>query len=238
MDERTQSFYPLFADLKGKKVVLVGGGRVAARKAEALLAAGADLTVISPQLSPGLEELASEGRLLHVPRAYRHGDLEEAWLAVAATDDAQVQKEVYQEACQRRIFCNVVDQPDLCSFIVPSQVRRGELVIAISTGGRSPALAKAVRKELEERYPPYYARYIGLLGKMRDHLMQNVSDPAARREKCLALADPRVLEWLKSEKWDNIRRWMQEICGDGGLEALLPSRQDSEKTPKRGGEQG
>jgi len=221
VNSQPKFYYPMFVDLSGKRAVLVGGGTVASRKAGTLLDAGAELTVISPKLCPSLTKEVERGTIHHISRCYREGDLEGAWLVVAATDDPEVQRQVYEESQWRRIFCFVVAQPSLCTFIVPSMVRRGPLTIAISTGGGSPALAKMLRREMEVEYPEYYGKYVELLGYIRDRIVHSESDPDRRKEKCMALTDPKVREWLKREKWDKILKWMKELSGDGELEGLL-----------------
>ncbi len=224
MAQERAPYYPIFVDLTHRPVVLVGGGGVAHRKALALLEAGARLTVISPQLCPELEELARQGRFRHIPRPYRPGDLQGAWLAVAATDDPRCQEMVFQEAQERRIFCNVVDRPQLCSFIVPSQVRRGPLTMAISTGGRSPALAKSLRRELEHRFPQGYGAYVEFLGRVRDRILELEGDPERRRRLCLSLADPSIWEWMEAGEWDRIGEWLERL-GVTGVDVPAEGRE-------------
>jgi len=138
--------YPLFLELKNQPVVVVGAGKVALRKVRTLLAAGADVTVISPAEVPALRRLK---KIRWVKRAYRRGDLRGACLVIAATDDRQVNEAVCAEAKKRRLLVNCITPPDAGNFIVPSQVRRGGITLAISTGGASPAFAKLLRRELE-----------------------------------------------------------------------------------------
>ncbi len=208
---REVRYYPMFVNLTDRPVVLVGGGEVASRKAEALLAAGADLTVISPELCPSMQSMPQAGEFHYIPRPYQKGDLEGAWLAVAATDDVGCQEMVFQEAQERRIFCNVVDRPQLCSFIVPSQVRRGPLTIAISTSGCSPALARSIRKELSQRFSQAYGPYVELLGRVRERIIETEPDPQRRKELCLSLADPQVLDWIEREEWGKVADWLQRF---------------------------
>lgn len=173
-------YYPLFLKVHNKKCVVVGGGEVAERKVESLVEGGARVTVISPTLTPGLRRRAEEGSVKVVPRPYQRGDLAEALLVIAATDDAQVNRGVAAEARKRGILVNVVDAPRLSSFIVPSVVRRGNLQVAISTGGRSPALAKRLREELERSFPPEYASLVRLAGQVRRQLRRKSARSRAR----------------------------------------------------------
>ncbi len=139
-------YYPAFLNVDGLRAVVVGGGAVAERKAAQLLASGADVTLVSPDATPELERLAGEGRVRLIRRAYAPGDLAGAWLAVAATDDAETQRNVRDEASREKTLLNVVDAPDLCGFIAPSIVERGPVTVAVSTGGESPALARRLRE--------------------------------------------------------------------------------------------
>lgn len=169
------NYYPVFLNLKGKKVVIIGCGKVAERKILALLKTGADITVISPQLTKRLKKL--KGKIKHIPRQYRKGDLKGSFLVIAATDSQVINKQVSEDA---PCLVNVVDAPSLCNFIVPAVVRRGPLVIAISTSGISPALSGSIRKELERRYGPEFSNYLKLLKKLRSQAMKEIPDRRKR----------------------------------------------------------
>ncbi len=142
-------YYPIFVELAGRACVVIGGGEVAQRKAEGLLQAGAQVRVVSPTLTPTLEALKAEGRVEHVAREYREGDLKGCELCLVATDDPSVNERVAREGKHRRVWVNASDDPKNCDFILPSVVRKGEVVVAASTGGASPALARRLREELE-----------------------------------------------------------------------------------------
>ena len=159
--------YPLFADLTGRRCVVVGGGMVAQRKVTALLRFGAKVTVISPTATQRLQRYAKRRLIRYVPRRFKACDLDEAWLVYATTDDQAINTLVFRTATRRRIFTNVVDQPTLCSFIAPAIVKRGELVIAISTGGASPTVAKRLRREFERTIGAEYAKLLRLLHSLR-----------------------------------------------------------------------
>ena len=149
--------YPLFLDLAGQPVVVIGAGRVALRKIRTLLVANANVSVISPGASDPVRQLAQNNRIRWVRRRYRRGDLRGSWLAIAATDDPAVNQLVCAEAKRRRLLVNCVAPPSAGNFIVPAQVRRGGITLAISTGGTSPAFAKRLRRDLErflgDEYP-------------------------------------------------------------------------------------
>lgn len=173
------NYYPVFLNLKGKKCVVVGGGAVAERKAMAFLKAGARVIVVSPSLTSRLTEQKARGRLSHVERNYKKGDLKGAFLVISATDSYEENKKVASDA--GAVPVNVVDTPELCSFIVPSTVMRGPLVIAISTSGASPALSRAIRKELESLYPPRTAGLLKVIREKRSKAMAEIKDAGQRR---------------------------------------------------------
>ncbi len=172
--------YPIaLVHLDRQRCVIVGGGAVAARKVSGLRAAGDQVTVISPTLCPAMEEHAATGAVEVLRRDYHPGDLEGAFVVIAATDDAQVNQQVWEEAQAGNILVNVVDDPDRCTFIAPAVVRRGPLTLAISTSGASPALSRQLRQQLEQTFGPEYATYVTLLGKIRQRSHGSV--PAKRR---------------------------------------------------------
>ena len=172
MGSRTLSYYPALLDLRGRLVVLVGGGRVAARKAASLLACGARLRLVSPDICEEIKALLQEGELEHRARDFDPCDLEGAVLAVSATNDEAVNRLVADEACKRGIFVNVVDVPELCSFIVPAVVRRGPLVLAVSTSGASPAAARGVRQSLERNFGPEWGPYLSIMAAVRKRVLE------------------------------------------------------------------
>ena len=209
----SRSYYPLSVDLRNKKVVVVGGGGVAERKVQGLLSAGAHVKLVSPEVTEALGEMASDGLIDHIERAFVPEDLDKAWLVIAATDDTEVQELVYNEALSQRIFCNVVDLPEFCSFIVPSVVRRGDLCLSISTGGRSPALVQRLRKEFEQSLGSFYGNYVSLLGELRQLIIKSHEDPVTRKDLCQSLAAPDVMAWVRGGEWDRVERWAVSLYG-------------------------
>ena len=206
------SYLPIFCNLRGKSVAVIGGGHVAERKIKGLLQVGALVTVISPETTAFLSAVSSEGLISLIPRNFEPGDLDGTWLVIAATDDRHVQDAVYREAQEKRIFCNVVDEPAVCSFIVPSTVRRGEFCIAISTGGKCPALAKALRKDLEKRFGTNWGLFVSLLGRLRSLVIEDHHGEIANK-KCSQLADLEAAEWVKEKEWERLEDWAVQICG-------------------------
>jgi siroheme synthase-like protein len=163
-------FYPIFLNIEGKKCVVVGGGEVAERKVNALLECGASTIVISLHISEGLRQLAEKDVIQVFLRDYQYGDLEGARIAIAATDDPVVNAKVAQEGQERGVLINVVDHPQYSEFFVPSLLRQGDVSIAISTGGKSPALSRKIRTELEQSFTPEYASLALLLSDVRHNL--------------------------------------------------------------------
>ncbi|WP_165874076.1 precorrin-2 dehydrogenase/sirohydrochlorin ferrochelatase family protein [Rubrobacter taiwanensis] len=174
--------YPLFMDLEGRRCVVVGGGKVALRKARRLAESGARVVVVAPEVLPELAGLAHEV----VERPYRRGDLDGASLVFAATNKRAVNAAVAEEARDRRIPANVADAPGEGDFAVPSVLRRGALQVAISTGGASPALARRVRRELEERFGPEWTGLVGELSEARKSGRRAESELEGVVDRCLS----------------------------------------------------
>ncbi len=194
-------YYPIFLNLKGRSCVVIGGGKVAERKARSLLKAGANIKIISPEFTEGLKNLSKSidaesnscGRLQLINRPFRMEDLKDAFLVIAATSSRELHKKI---ASHLRIsgesnscgLLNVVDEPELCTFIVPSVVKRGPLTIAISTSGASPAMAKAIRKEIEKLYGKTFGEYLKLLERLRKKL---INLPSQKKKKILSILSSR-----------------------------------------------
>src|SRR5919109_369798 len=160
-------FYIACLRLTGRRCVVVGGGDVGLEKVEGLLACDARVVLVAPTAVPELEELAAEGSIEWLRREYRSGDLEGTFVAIAATDDTDVNIRVFEDAERRAMLVNVVDVPPLCSFILPAIVRTGPLAIAISTAGASPAPAKRIKRQIADQYGEPYARLAVLLNEVR-----------------------------------------------------------------------
>ena len=193
--------YPIcLVGLENRHVVVIGGGRVAARKAQALLEAGGTVAAISPLFCEEFSCLSEpDARLEMVRREYQAGDLEGAFLVVAATDDPRVNQEVWDEALKQGCLINVVDDPEHSNFIVPAVVQRGEVKIAVTTGGASPALARRLREKLEELIGPEYGDLACLLAEMRPELQRRFAPGEPRLEAALRLVDSDLLEILRRE---------------------------------------
>jgi siroheme synthase-like protein len=166
------TYYPIFLDLTGRRCIVIGGGAVAERKVDGLLAAGAQITVVSPEISQGLRRLLLRQSLKHLARKYESGDLEGFAMAFVATDDGAVNAAVFDEARSRDIWVNCTDDPSHCDFILPAVIRRGELSVAVSTGGSSPASARAVREELEDFLTDDFVQLVQTASEVRRELRQ------------------------------------------------------------------
>ena len=205
------NYYPVFVDLRGKRCLVVGGGEVASRKVDSLIKAGGEVIVVAPELSPALAALRDAGSIQQVATGFRPEHLDEAWLVIAATDDVAVNRAVSEQAHARRIPVNVVDDPALCSFILPAIVERLPLQIAISTGGASPILARLLKARLETLIPSAYGRLASLMASLRGRVKQRFSDSTARRrfwervlygpiaEQVLAGQEPAALAAIERE---------------------------------------
>jgi len=198
------ALFPLFVEMEGRPCVVLGGGAVAERKVEGLLAAGAVVTVVSPALSPGLATHASGGRITHVARPYAEGDLAGAALAFAATDDGAVNADVAREGRARGVWVNAADDPAYCDAILPAVVRRGAVTVAVSTGGASPALARAVRERIEAALPAAYGPLAEVAADARREL--RAAGRRASAEDWLAALDAGLRALLEGAPFNEAAR--------------------------------
>ncbi|MGI6295083.1 MAG: precorrin-2 dehydrogenase/sirohydrochlorin ferrochelatase family protein [Armatimonadota bacterium] len=188
--------YSISINLSGRKCVVIGGGTVAQRKVETFLDFDANVSVVSPDLTPTLAELAGKGLIEHIDESFQPSHLDGAFLVVAATDDIEVNKSVSKEAESRGLLVNVVDVPELCSFFVPAMVRRGDIVISVSTSGKSPAMARRIRERLETQFGPEYGALATLLGKLRPEIKALYPDAADRNKAYRRILDSDVINLL------------------------------------------
>jgi precorrin-2 dehydrogenase len=206
-------YVPIFLDVGGTPCLVVGGGEHAERKVRALLDAGAAVTVIGADLNAGLTEMAARGTIHRFARRYQQGDLKGFALAYVATDDDDTGREVAAEGRELGIPVNVVDVPELCSFLAPSVIKRGDLQIAVSTSGASPALARRLREELEPLFGPEYARVLEILRAVRSRLRAIEPDAERRARKLSALVRSRLREYLKSGDYAALDALLHEHVG-------------------------
>ena len=214
-------YIPIFLDVTGRECVVVGGGGVAARKVESLVEAGAHVSVVSPSLSPAMETIVAGALVTHVARNYQRGDIRGCVLVYAATDDQKLHRELAAEAGALGIPINVVDVPELCTFIAPAVVKRGALQIAISTGGASPAFAARLRRNLEDQFGDEYARTLEVLGAARCRLHACEIDPVVRMRRLKDLANSTLPEAIAAGDVPAIDRILATHLGDGVDLAVL-----------------
>lgn len=173
--------YPVTLDLAGRNVLLVGGGEVALRKAQVVIESACRLTVVARRLSPRFRDWLSGNPVLCYERDYRDGEGESFFLVISATDDPDLNRRVYEDASRAQRLVNVVDQPHLCNFHVPSVLRRGALQVAVSTGGGCPALARRLRLELEESISKRYEPLLQRLSAIRERYRKTLPTPQSRK---------------------------------------------------------
>lgn len=204
-NQRT-SHYPILLDLTDRPVTVVGGGVMAEHKTAGLLAAGAEVTVIAPRLTATLVDWSDAGRITWTRRRYRPGDLEGAFVVVAATDSNDVTQAVWEEAEARQTPLNAVDDPPRCSFILPAIHRDGELTVAVSTGGRAPALAVRLRDRIVGIVGTGYAEHLELLGSLRATIADRFDTFSERRTVWYELVDSDILDLVRRGDMPGARR--------------------------------
>ncbi|HEX9943231.1 MAG TPA: bifunctional precorrin-2 dehydrogenase/sirohydrochlorin ferrochelatase [Thermoanaerobaculia bacterium] len=205
--------YPVYLDLKDRPCVVVGGCGLAEEKARGLITAGARVTVVSPDITPGLADLAVEGRLDVIARRYRWGDLRKAFLAVVVEKDPVIVDVIWKETRERNVLVNTVDDVLHCDFIAPAVVRRGDLGVAISTNGKAPALAVRLKQRLESELGQEHARFLELAGSVRAPLAKLLPDLAARRDLWYRLIDSDILQLLQRGEEEAAIARFEEILG-------------------------
>ncbi len=206
-------FYPVYLDLRGRSCLIIGGGAVAERKALALLEAGADVTIISPILSSKLQDLSATGKIAHRQKKFDEKDLSDEFLVIAAASSPEVNIRAARACKKRQVLVNVAVPPEESTFIVPSVVERGDLLIAVSTSGISPGLSKKIRRELETLYGPEYKLFLEKLAAIRQLVMTKIEDEQHRRRIFQALIDSDVIELLRQGKTNAAESRMDELVG-------------------------
>lgn len=207
-------YYPIFLDLDNQKVLVVGGGEVAERKIKNLLIYGCQISIISPHLTPHLKELVARRRIHHLPHESLGAVMDDAFMVIAATDNPKVNSQIASQAKERGLLVNVVDQPGDCNFIMPSIVKRGDLQIAISTAGKSPALAKKLRTEMERMFGPEYDTFLDLLGMIRKKLLSRGQAPSRNKIVFQELVDSNLLDLIKKGNRNGVSTTLRSILGE------------------------
>ena len=202
-------------NIKKRNCLVVGGGAVGTRKVNTLLECGAKVGVVSPEPTQQLTKLASEGAISLERRAYRSSDLDGIFLVIGATDDEALNQQISSDAERRNTLCNIADRPDKCNFILPSIVRREDLVITVSTSGKSPALAKKLRKTLEVQFGSEYGDFLKLMGAIRSKLLSQDHEPEAHKPLFEQLINSDLISMIQNGKREEINKLLFEVLGDG-----------------------
>lgn len=200
------AFYPINLNITAKRCLVIGGGKVAARKLRSLVECGAEIVVISPEICQEVTELVLTGKVYHQKRGYEKGDLRGAFLCIAATDNRDIQEQVKEEARQERILLNSIDDQQACDFQVPSKIRRGDLLLTISTGGGSPALSKTLRQKLEVEFGEEYGLLVRLLSLIRLQMLALNEEGEKLKPIFQKLVDLNYLPLLVEEDWTELER--------------------------------
>lgn len=207
-------FYPISLDISNEKCVVVGGGDVAERKIMRLLECGARVVLVGKTITPGLRAMKDEETIEHVPDDYREEHIEGAFLVIGATDRNDVNERIYRDSRSRGILVNVVDEPARCNFIVPAIFRRKDLLIAISTGGKSPALARKLREKMEEKYGPEYGILLDIMGNVRKKIIARGGTSAENKRIFESVLDSDILRHIREEEWDRAREIVRDLTGE------------------------
>lgn len=208
-------YYPVNLDIKKRKCLVVGGGRVGTRKVLTLLDCGARVTVVSPDATEKLIELANTGEITLEKREYRETDLDGIFLVIGTTDNEELNHQISIAAEKHNMLCNIADRPKVCNFILPSIVNRGDLTISISTSGKSPALAKKLRMELEEQFGNEYAELLRLMGAIREKLLKQKHEPEAHKHLFEQLISRNLVDMIRDTRKKEIDSLLCEVLGEG-----------------------
>jgi siroheme synthase-like protein len=211
MASTTRSLFPMFLKLEGRSCLVLGAGSVGEQKIRSLLDCGAHLRVVAPWATAAVKQWDHDGVVSWSARAFESSDLDGAYLVVAATSDMEVNHTIYREAQVRGILCNVVDDPPYCDFYYGALVRRGQLQIAISTNGLSPALAQRIRKKFEGEFPPIYGDWLDELGSRRQELFRAGGDPEEREQTLHRLATHEAFLKFESSQLTSISETRKEV---------------------------
>ncbi len=207
--------YPVCLKLDGKKCLIVGGGKVAERKVKSIIAYGAKVYVVSPQLTEWMEKAAEEKKITVIRRNYTTTDLENAFLVVGATDNQLLNNRIAEECHERDILVNIVDDQNKGNFIVPAVLRQGSLIISIATNGKSPMLARRLREELAQVFGPEYGEFLELMSNLRDHVISTVPEESRRRDIFYQLVYSDIIDLLRTGQHERIKERVNHVLGSG-----------------------
>lgn len=208
------SYYPVFLNLTDKEVLVVGGGLVAQRKVETLLQYGASISIVSRHLTPRLKELVETHRITFVGSEFTEDHLAVVFLVIAATDDPMLNHRVSLDAQERGLLINAVDQPEDCNFIVPSILRRGDLQVAISTSGKSPALARKLRQEMELQFGKEYEKLLLLMGSVREQVISRGLPQDENKRIFKKIVESDMLEAITRKDRERVKNILKSALGN------------------------
>jgi precorrin-2 dehydrogenase/sirohydrochlorin ferrochelatase len=208
-------YYPVNLDIRERPCLVVGAGRVGARKVKTLIQCGAMVTVVSPEASSSILQLAADKAIVLKERPYRSSDVGGMFLVIGATDDETLNRRIHADAEHRHLLCNIADRPEICNFVLPAIVRRGDFVMAISTAGKSPAFAKHIRKRLEDQYGAEYGELLDLMGAIRSRLLAEAHEPEAHKTLFEQLIAGDLLTLVKNKAVGQIDHLLEKVLGPG-----------------------
>ncbi len=207
-------YYPICLDISNKRCTVIGGGEVAGRKVRRLLDCGARVAVVGRKITPELESLKKRGRIEHIASVYRTEHLDGSFMVIGATDSSRINGRIYRDAKEKGIPVNIVDDPRRCDFILPALFEQGDLAIAVSTAGKSPALARRLRMEMEGRYGHEYAILVRIMGILRERVARRGASSEENRKVFEAVLDSDILERVREKDWDGIRKLIRDLTGE------------------------
>jgi len=207
-------YYPVNLDIKGKNCLVVGGGTVGTRKIKTLLSCHARVTTISPLFTDDILKLDNPNLTIH-KRDYSSSDIEGMFIVICATDNSQLNLKIADDAKQKNILCNIIDNPSGCNFTLPSVIERGDLMVTVSTGGKSPLFAKKLKGELLEKFGPEYGDLLKVMGKIREKIVTESNNPEGNKELFERIIEGGLLEMIKNRRVGDIDKLLLEILGKG-----------------------
>lgn len=217
-------YYPVFLDIRNRPCLVVGAGQVGTRKVKGLLKCSARVNVVSPTASDEMKALARVGAITYHARSYQMGDVAGMFLVISATDDEKLNIVIHRDAEKLHIPCNIADRPQLCSFILPAVIQQGDLILAVSTSGRSPALARRIREMLQEQFGEEYGQLLLLMGAIRKRLLAENHAPEAHKSLFEQLLDEGLLQLVRENRYGAIDSLLKKTLGPGfRFDELMPS---------------
>ncbi|OQY07114.1 MAG: siroheme synthase [Desulfobacteraceae bacterium 4572_123] len=208
-------YYPVNLDIKNRHCLVVGGGRVGLRKVKTLIECGASVTVISPEVEDELQLLSKNTAITIKQRPYRSTDLDNMFLVIGATDNEDLNRRISEDAEKVNMLCNIADRPKVCNFILPAIIRRGDLVLTVSTSGKSPAFAKKLKTDLENEFGGEYADFLRLMGAVRKKLLSMKHAPEAHKHLFERLIDGNLVDHIRNEDIRAIDALLFTVLGQG-----------------------